>query len=44
MAWPVFGGMLFTLVTLFVVPVLFSALMETKMRLGLEDEYWAGDE
>ena len=44
MALPVFGGMLFALVTLFVVPVLFSALMETKMRLGLHDEYWAGED
>jgi Cu(I)/Ag(I) efflux system membrane protein CusA/SilA len=44
MALPVFGGMLFALITLFVVPVLFSALMESKMRLGLEDEYWAGEE
>jgi Cu(I)/Ag(I) efflux system membrane protein CusA/SilA len=41
MAVPVFGGMLFALVTLFVVPVLFSAMMESKMRLGLHDEYWA---
>ncbi|HMO83999.1 MAG TPA: efflux RND transporter permease subunit, partial [Lacipirellulaceae bacterium] len=44
MALPVFGGMLFVLITLFVVPVLFSLMMETKMRLGLEDEYWAADE
>ena len=44
MALPVFGGMLFALITLFVVPVLFSALMEFKMRLGLADEYWAGEE
>jgi Cu(I)/Ag(I) efflux system membrane protein CusA/SilA len=44
MALPVFGGMLFTLITLFVVPVLFSALMESKMRLGLHDEYWAGQD
>ncbi|MEX0611708.1 MAG: efflux RND transporter permease subunit, partial [Pirellulales bacterium] len=44
MALPVFGGMLFALITLFVVPVLFSALMESKMRLGLHDKYWAGEE
>ncbi len=43
MALPVFGGMLFTLITLFVVPVLFSALMESKLRLGVEDTYWADD-
>jgi len=43
MALPVFGGMLFTLITLFVVPVLFSALMESKLRLGLHDAYWADE-
>ena len=44
MALPVFGGMLFVLITLFVVPVLFSLMMETKMRLGLGDEYWVADD
>lgn len=44
MALPVFGGTLFVLITLFVVPVLFSLRMESKMRLGLYDEYWAGDD
>lgn len=43
MAYPVFGGMLFALITLFVVPILFSSLMESKMRLGMHDEYWAGE-
>jgi copper/silver efflux system protein len=40
MALPVFGGTLFVLITLFVVPVLFAAYMEFKMHAGLEDEYW----
>jgi copper/silver efflux system protein len=44
MALPVFGGTLFVLVTLFVVPVLFSLLLESKMRLGLRDDYWQGDD
>lgn len=44
MALPVFGGTLFVLVTLFVVPVLFSAYMELKMRAGLQDDYWVGTE
>ena len=44
MALPVFGGTLFVLITLFVVPVLFSLLMESKMRLGLHDEYWTADQ
>jgi Cu(I)/Ag(I) efflux system membrane protein CusA/SilA len=41
MALPVFGGMLFALITLFVVPVLFSGLMESRLRLGLTDAYLA---
>jgi len=44
MALPVFGGTLFVLITLFVVPVLFSLLMESKMRLGLRDDYWAAEQ
>jgi Cu(I)/Ag(I) efflux system membrane protein CusA/SilA len=43
MALPVFGGMVFVLITLFVVPVLFSLMMESKMRLGMHDDYWAGE-
>lgn len=43
MALPVFGGMLFVLITLFVVPVLFSAYMEFKMRAGMHDAYWEGE-
>jgi Cu(I)/Ag(I) efflux system membrane protein CusA/SilA len=44
MALPVFGGTLFVLITLFVVPVLFSLLMESKMRMGLHDEYWSAEQ
>ncbi len=40
MALPVFGGMLVELITLFVVPVLFSLIMEFKMKSGLSDDYW----
>jgi Cu(I)/Ag(I) efflux system membrane protein CusA/SilA len=43
MAIPVFGGMLFTLITLFVVPVLYCALMESKLRLGMKDSHLAGE-
>jgi Cu(I)/Ag(I) efflux system membrane protein CusA/SilA len=42
MAWPVFGGMLVELLTLFVVPVVFCAFKEFKMNLGLVDRHWAG--
>jgi Cu(I)/Ag(I) efflux system membrane protein CusA/SilA len=42
MAWPVFGGMLVALLTLFVVPVVFCGFKELKMNLGLHDHYWAG--
>lgn len=42
MALPVFGGMLVELITLFVVPVIFSGYMELKMRAGLRDTYWEG--
>ncbi len=44
MALPVFGGTLFVLITLFVVPVLFSMMMESKMRLGIEDPYWESEQ
>ena len=42
MAWPVFGGMVFAMLTLFVVPVVFCAFKELKMNLGLEDRHWIG--
>ena len=44
MAWPVFGGMLVALLTLFVVPVAFCGFKEFKMNLGLQDHHWAGIE
>lgn len=44
MAWPVFGGMLVELLTLFVVPVVFCSYKELKMTLGLDDRHWAGVE
>ncbi|NQV28264.1 MAG: efflux RND transporter permease subunit [Rhodopirellula sp.] len=44
MALPVFSGMLIELVSLFVVPVLYCGLMETKMNLGLHDEIWAASD
>ena len=44
MAWPVFGGMLVELLTLFVVPVVFCSFKEFKMNLGLRDHHWAGTE
>ncbi|QDU36032.1 Cation efflux system protein CusA [Maioricimonas rarisocia] len=44
MAWPVFGGMLIELLTLFVVPVVFCGYKELKMNLGLQDRHWAGIE
>jgi Cu(I)/Ag(I) efflux system membrane protein CusA/SilA len=40
MAWPVFGGMLVELLTLFVVPVVFCGFKEFKMNLGLHDRHW----
>ncbi len=40
MAWPVFGGMLLELLTLFVVPVVFCGFKELKMNLGLPDRHW----
>ncbi|MEK6246673.1 MAG: efflux RND transporter permease subunit, partial [Planctomycetales bacterium] len=42
MAWPVFGGMVFAMLTLFMVPVVFSAFKEVKMNLGLHDRHWVG--
>jgi copper/silver efflux system protein len=44
MALPVFGGTLFVLITLFVVPVLFGAYMEFKMHVGIKDDYWEAQE
>ncbi len=41
MALPVFGGMLVEPLTSFIVPTLYCAYMEFKMRLGLADENWA---
>ena len=40
MALPVFGGMLIEPFTTFIVPTLYSAYIEFKMRLGLQDDYW----
>jgi len=42
MAWPVFGGMVVELLTLFVVPVVYCGFKEFKMNLGLRDRHWAG--
>ncbi|WP_164104320.1 efflux RND transporter permease subunit [Candidatus Laterigemmans baculatus] len=45
MAIPVFGGMLAEPFTSFIVPTLYCAYLETKMRLGLHDPAWdSGDE
>ena len=41
MAWPVFGGMVVALLTLFVVPVVFCGFKELKMNLGIYDRHWA---
>ena len=35
MAIPVFGGMVFELVTLFVVPVVYCGFLEFKMNVGM---------
>ena len=45
MALPVFGGMLIEPFTTFIVPTLYCAYIEFKMRAGFQDDYWAdGDE
>ncbi len=44
MAIPVFGGMLAEPFTSFIVPTLYSAYLEMKMRFGFEDELWEGTE
>jgi len=41
MAWPVFGGMILELLTLFVVPVVYCWFKELKMNLGFDDTHWA---
>lgn len=43
MAWPVVGGMAVELLTLFVVPVLYCAIKEFKMNLGLADVDWQAE-
>ena len=40
MALPVFGGMLIEPFTTFIVPTLYCAYIEFKMRAGFRDEYW----
>ncbi len=44
MALPVFGGMLIEPFTTFIVPTLYCAYVEFKMRAGLQDEYWARED
>ena len=44
MAIPVFGGMLAEPFTSFIVPTLYSAYLETKMRFGFSDPLWDGTE
>ena len=44
MALPVFGGMLIEPFTTFIVPTLYCAYIEFKMRAGLQDDYWASAE
>ena len=38
MAWPVFGGMMIEPFTTFVVPTVYCAYMEFKLRAGIPDE------
>ena len=44
MALPVFGGMLIEPFTTFIVPTLYCAYMEFKLRAGLKDEVWQQDD
>lgn len=44
MALPVFGGMLVEPFTSFIVPTLYSAYLETKLRFGFSDPLWEGVE
>jgi Cu(I)/Ag(I) efflux system membrane protein CusA/SilA len=41
MALPVFGGMLIEPLTSFIVPTMYCAYMEFKMKLGLKDQHFA---
>lgn len=41
MALPIFGGMLVEPLTTFIVPTLYSAYLEFKMRAGFQDDYWS---
>jgi len=43
MAWPVFGGMLVELLTLFVVPVVYCGFKGFKRNLGLRDRDWQAE-
>jgi Cu(I)/Ag(I) efflux system membrane protein CusA/SilA len=43
MAIPSFGGMAIAIITMFVVPVLYCAAMEWKLRLGIKDERFVKD-
>ncbi len=42
MAWPVLGGMLVEPFASFIVPTMYCAFLEFKMRAGLRDEIWDG--
>ena len=44
MALPVFGGMLAEPFSSFIVPTLYCAYLEFKMRFGVKDELWQGTE
>jgi Cu(I)/Ag(I) efflux system membrane protein CusA/SilA len=44
MAIPVFGGMLAEPFTSFIVPTLYCAYLEFKMRFGFQDSLWEGSE
>jgi Cu(I)/Ag(I) efflux system membrane protein CusA/SilA len=44
MALPVFGGMMIEPFTTFIVPTLYCGYMEFKLRAGLHDDFWAGEE
>ena len=41
MAIPSFGGMLVVLMSIFVVPLLYCAIKEFKLNVGMRDEYLA---
>lgn len=43
MAIPSFGGMAIEIITMLVVPVLYCAVMEWKLKLGIDDEKFAPD-